>query len=169
MLVFPGFRGLDRGFCPRTSAGISAWTSAGYPAPKLTLWAAFSFLRRRRARGGWIMWRPLRSLSPQHPSETCMHQIFSLRCCRSSSVNFFYFSEGNLGNLSNNPPTTAVAQASCKRGIRGSSTQRQQRWQPYRLDNNHQRPCMDGTQRLDYPTTSDTTPTRNTLLRKLWD
>ena len=24
--------------------GISAWTSAGYPAPKLTLWAAFSVL-----------------------------------------------------------------------------------------------------------------------------
>ena len=24
MLVFPGFRGLDRSFCPRTSAGISA-------------------------------------------------------------------------------------------------------------------------------------------------
>ena len=44
MLVFPGFRGPDRSFCPRTSAGISAWTSAGYPAPKLTLWAAFSFL-----------------------------------------------------------------------------------------------------------------------------
>ena len=36
MLVFPGFRGPDRSFCPRTSAGISAWTSAGYPAPKLT-------------------------------------------------------------------------------------------------------------------------------------
>ena len=44
MLVFPGFRGFDRSFCPRTSAGISARTSAGYPAPKLTLWAAFSFL-----------------------------------------------------------------------------------------------------------------------------
>ena len=44
MLVFPGFRGPDRSFCPRTSAGISAWTSAEYPAPKLTLWAAFSFL-----------------------------------------------------------------------------------------------------------------------------
>ena len=44
MLVFPGFRGLDRSFWPRTSAGISAWTSAGYPAPKFTLWAAFSFL-----------------------------------------------------------------------------------------------------------------------------
>ena len=44
MLVFPGFRGLDRSFCPRTSTGISAWTSTGYPAPKLTLWAAFSFL-----------------------------------------------------------------------------------------------------------------------------
>ena len=46
MLVFPGpgFRGLDRSFCPQTSAGISAWTSAGYPAPKLPLWAAFSFL-----------------------------------------------------------------------------------------------------------------------------
>ena len=44
MLNFPGFRGLDRSFCPQTSAGISAWTSAGYPAPKLTLWAAFSFL-----------------------------------------------------------------------------------------------------------------------------
>ena len=41
---FPGFRGLDRSFCPRISAGISAWTSAGYPAPELTLWAAFSFL-----------------------------------------------------------------------------------------------------------------------------
>ena len=25
-------------------SGISAWTSAGYPAPKLTLWAASSFL-----------------------------------------------------------------------------------------------------------------------------
>ena len=44
MLVFPGFRGLDRSFCPRTSARISAWTSAGYPAPKLTLSADFSFL-----------------------------------------------------------------------------------------------------------------------------
>ena len=44
MLVFPEIRGPDRSFCPRTSAGISAWTSAGYPAPKLTLWAAFSFL-----------------------------------------------------------------------------------------------------------------------------
>ena len=44
MLVFPGFRGPDRSFCPRTSAGISAWTSAGYPALKLTLWAAFSLL-----------------------------------------------------------------------------------------------------------------------------
>ena len=44
MLVFPGFRGPDRSFCPRTSAGISAWTSAGYPAPKLTLWADFLFL-----------------------------------------------------------------------------------------------------------------------------
>ena len=44
MLVFPGFRGPDRSFCPRTSAGISARMSAGYPAPKLTLWAAFSFL-----------------------------------------------------------------------------------------------------------------------------
>ena len=43
MLVFPGFRGPDRSFCPRTSAGMSAWTSAGYPAQKLTLWAAFSF------------------------------------------------------------------------------------------------------------------------------
>ena len=46
MLVFPGFRGLNRSFFPRTSAGISARTSAGYPPPpqKLTLWAAFSFL-----------------------------------------------------------------------------------------------------------------------------
>ena len=44
MLVFPGFRGPDRSFCPRTSAGISVRMSAGYPAPKLTLWAAFSFL-----------------------------------------------------------------------------------------------------------------------------
>ena len=43
-LVFPGFRGLDRSSCPRTSAGISAWTSAGYPAPKLTLWVDFPFL-----------------------------------------------------------------------------------------------------------------------------
>ena len=44
-LFFPGLREPDRSFCPRTSAGISAWTSAGYPAPKLTLWAAFLFLR----------------------------------------------------------------------------------------------------------------------------
>ena len=42
---FPGFRGPDRNFCPPTSAGISAWTSAGYPAPELTLWAVFSFLK----------------------------------------------------------------------------------------------------------------------------
>ena len=41
-LFFPGFRGPDRSFCPRTSAGISAGASAGYPAPKLTLWAAVS-------------------------------------------------------------------------------------------------------------------------------
>ena len=40
-VFFAGFRGLDRSFCPRTSAGISAWMSAGYPAPKLTLWAVF--------------------------------------------------------------------------------------------------------------------------------
>ena len=26
MLIFPGFRGLDRSSCPWTSAGISAWT-----------------------------------------------------------------------------------------------------------------------------------------------
>ena len=56
MLVFPGFPGPDRSFCPPTSAGISAWTSAGYPAPKLTLGAAFSFLnspegRARTSRG----------------------------------------------------------------------------------------------------------------------
>ena len=49
MLVFPGFPGPDRSFCPRTSAGISAWTSAGYPTPKLTLWAAFSFLTKTTA------------------------------------------------------------------------------------------------------------------------
>ena len=41
LLDFPEFRRPD----PRTSAGISAWTSAGYPVPKLTLWAAFSFLK----------------------------------------------------------------------------------------------------------------------------
>ena len=34
---FPGFRGPDRSFWPRTSTGISAWTSAGCPAPKLTV------------------------------------------------------------------------------------------------------------------------------------
>ena len=45
LAFFPGFRGPDRIFCPRTSTGICAWTSAGYPAPKLTLWAAFSFLK----------------------------------------------------------------------------------------------------------------------------
>ena len=45
MLVFPGFREPDRSFCPRTSAGISAWTSAGCPALRLTLWAAFSLLK----------------------------------------------------------------------------------------------------------------------------
>ena len=44
---------------PGTSAGISAWTSAGYPALKLTLWAAFSFLRFdsraiRFASGSWF-------------------------------------------------------------------------------------------------------------------
>ena len=38
MLVFPGFWGPDRSFCPRTSAGTSAWKSAGHPAPK---WACF--------------------------------------------------------------------------------------------------------------------------------
>ena len=37
---------IDPSFCPRTSAGISGWTSAGYPAPELTLWAASSFLIR---------------------------------------------------------------------------------------------------------------------------
>ena len=47
LFFFPGFRGPDQSFCPRTSAGISAWTSAGYPAPKLTLWAAFSFLNNQ--------------------------------------------------------------------------------------------------------------------------
>ena len=50
MLVFPGFRGRDRSFCPRMSAGISARMSAGYPAPKLTLWAAFSFLKEGLAK-----------------------------------------------------------------------------------------------------------------------
>ena len=44
MLFFPGFRGPDRSFCPRTSAGKSARTSAGYPAPKPTVWVALSFL-----------------------------------------------------------------------------------------------------------------------------
>ena len=44
MLVLPGFRGLDRSFCPWKSAGISGRTYAGHPAPQLTLWAAFSFL-----------------------------------------------------------------------------------------------------------------------------
>ena len=34
-------------FGQRTSAGISAWTSAGYPAPKLTLWAACSFMKNQ--------------------------------------------------------------------------------------------------------------------------
>ena len=33
MLVFTGFRGPDRSFCSQTSAGKTAWTSAGYPAP----------------------------------------------------------------------------------------------------------------------------------------
>ena len=47
LVFFPRFQGLDRSFCPRTSAGISAWTSAGYPAPKLTLWAAFFVLDLR--------------------------------------------------------------------------------------------------------------------------
>ena len=44
MLVFLGSRGFDRSFCARTSAEISAWTPAGYLAPKLTLWAACSLL-----------------------------------------------------------------------------------------------------------------------------
>ena len=44
MLLFPRFRGPHRSFCPRTSAGISAWTSTGSPVPKLTLWAACPFL-----------------------------------------------------------------------------------------------------------------------------
>ena len=55
MLIFPGFRGLDRSFCPRTSTGISAWTSAGYPDPKVTLWAAFWFLNPRSALVGIAM------------------------------------------------------------------------------------------------------------------
>ena len=53
MLIFPGFRGPDRSFCPWTSGRISARTSAGYPAPKLTLWAAFSFLNMVRLRKGY--------------------------------------------------------------------------------------------------------------------
>ena len=40
LVFFKDFEGLT------ASAGISAWTSAGYPAPKLTLWAAFSFLKK---------------------------------------------------------------------------------------------------------------------------
>ena len=44
MLVFQDLEGLTEAFAPGTSAGISAWMSAGYPAPKLTLWAAFLFL-----------------------------------------------------------------------------------------------------------------------------
>ena len=43
LVVFQDFEGPTE-VLPGTSAGISAWTSAGYPAPKLTLWAAFSFL-----------------------------------------------------------------------------------------------------------------------------
>ena len=42
---FSGFRGPDRSFCPpNVCSGRAAWTSVGYPAPKLTLWAAISFL-----------------------------------------------------------------------------------------------------------------------------
>ena len=54
MLASPGFQGLDRSFCARTSAGISAMTSAGCPAPKLTLWATFSFLSPRKDKKGQI-------------------------------------------------------------------------------------------------------------------
>ena len=43
-VVFLVRRGPLGSFCPRTSAGIPAWTSAGFPAPKLTLWAAFFVL-----------------------------------------------------------------------------------------------------------------------------
>ena len=47
MLVFQDFEGLTEVFAPRMSAGISAWTSARYPAPKLILWVAFWLLNRR--------------------------------------------------------------------------------------------------------------------------
>ena len=62
MLGFPGFRGPDRSFCPRASAGISAWTSAGYPAPKLTLWADFFVPEEwsenvKRCRRFELLWR----------------------------------------------------------------------------------------------------------------
>ena len=55
------------------SAGMSAWTSAGYPAPKLTLWAAFSFLREGAVKGIFVSFLvpkncdPSRHLQLQEP------------------------------------------------------------------------------------------------------
>ena len=44
LLFFQDFEGLTEVFAPRMSARNSAWTSAAYPAPKLTLWTVFLFL-----------------------------------------------------------------------------------------------------------------------------
>ena len=100
-LFFPRFRGLDRSFWPRTSAGISAWTSTGYPAPKLTLWAAFSFLFSRIGGGaaGASLYTP--SMDPVAPTFSALKgdvalqvaQVGGSRCdsrstggCRSYAV-----------------------------------------------------------------------------------
>ena len=48
MLVFTEFRGLDRSFCPRTSAAISAWTSAASPVPTLLFGLLFALDLRSR-------------------------------------------------------------------------------------------------------------------------
>ena len=82
LAFFPAFRGLDQSFCPRTSAGISAWTSAGHPAPKLTLWADFSFLRR----GPCNQWVPSTSDARINNAPSGFHAHYGSRSKKYVSV-----------------------------------------------------------------------------------
>ena len=88
--ISPGFRGPDRSF--RTSAGISAWTSAGYPAPKLTLLGEAPFseplLRTLRSEPFFYcnshskppLLRSLLSTLPQNLLRTLLRSV----CCRTA-------------------------------------------------------------------------------------
>ena len=79
-LFFPGFRGPHRSFCPRTSAGISAWTSAGYLAPKLTLWAAAWAAANGGVTNGGLrgVWPPFLEISRNWPKSPffCLFRPF---------------------------------------------------------------------------------------------